>query len=746
MMNVKKFMKNYKCIKIITGLIILMATIALTFTTATVKAVDTPTGDDTYEVKIELNTVSSKDNSKLGGNTLRVTEVTDEESNLQIDLFRAQSGDRITTNQDGTFTSNSDGTIISLTNLIKNETYHIKIEDIEATEGYQTTLNSLVLDVFINDDGNTVASISQMTGKNGQITDLINQVIAKLQGANSQGVVTIDPSAGDENAAYKYKIGEDGDWTNYKGEFKVYQNTTVYAQASKNGISSNVSIKLINNIDKELPQLESYTEINENEERYSSLNIKLTDNASGIVKYGISTSNIEEPDEYIQANQELELETTIDEVYENGPHYVWIWDAAGNCAQEEVNLEKVKIVDVAKITAATEGYESLIGTTYTTLEAAIAACPTAENSTATISIINDILNENNQINNRTITLNMNGYTITNKSSTKPALTINGGSSLTIINEDETGKALNDGLIISKNSEGVKVKENGTLTLGKDDKRIRKSQPAVQGKNNGVVTEGTFNFYDGQIIGTLPEPNEVVIAIDGTESDKPAAYSIFTEEPVSETESKQIATLAIIKGIEAQIGRKTYTKLETAVEEAGTVFGTDGSQVEITIVTDLNKDDTVIIDGSKNIKLDLNGYSYTTKSSGYVIENYGELEIVDTSEEKTGEIVGTTNSAVHNMTHDIKGEVNEVDLSTVGCHATSGWGGIYKFQLTEDGLRASAGDYYYTSPPWGDLEIDLTEYEGKQCVINVDAETVTENYQTYRRYFKIIHFIKNWHMG
>ena len=719
--------KQTRKLKIITSLVIFI--FAFFSNILAVKAEDsTQTQEANYEVKIELNTISSNDSTKLGGNKLRVTNITEDSSGtsseIEIKLFNAQSGSEIAVDQDGSFTNSSDGTIVSLNNLIKNKNYQIKIEDIEASEGYQTLLNSIVLDILVDNDGNIVAKISEMRDTNNQIVDLVGQVISRLHGVNNNGVVTIDPLANDPDAKYLYKIGEDGGWKNYTGEFKVYENTTVYAQATKNGINSAVSLKVINNIDKELPQLESYEEINENNDRYSKISAKLTDNASGIKKYGISTSDIQEPDVYTQANQELELNVTIDRVYENGIHYIWIWDAAGNCAKEQISLNKVNIINVAKITSASEGYENLIGTEYRTLSAAIAACPTTENSSATISIIAEIFNENNTINNRNITLNLNGNTITNQSSISPAITIKENSSLTIINEDENEVQLNNGSITSQNSKGILVEENGTLTLGKNDRKVRVAQPAISGKVNGVENKGTFNFYDGNVTATIPDPTSIVLAIYGRVTDTPVAYSVTTKDSKSETESKQVANPAVIDNIEARIGRKTYTQLETAVEEAGTVFGTDGSQVEIIIVNNLNKNNTVVIDSSKNIKLDLDGHTFTTASSGYVLENYGVLEIVDTSEEQTGEIISTTNSTVYNATIESGDEVESIDLSTIIQYEESNT----PFEYVDGILKSTAIGRYGSSR--GYFEIDLTGYEEKEYTLNIDMDMKVNDPSNY----------------
>ena len=71
---------------------------------------------------------------------------------------------------------------------------------------------------------------------------------------------------------------------------------------------------------------------------------------------------------------------------------------------------------------------------------------------------------------------------------------------------------------------------------------------------GVNTKGTFNYYDGKIIGN--------IAINGNPTDLP-----YLKNPGITVEENQIATLVTVLNAEATIGKKNFTQLELAIEYA-----------------------------------------------------------------------------------------------------------------------------------------------------------------------------------
>ncbi|MBQ2937678.1 MAG: hypothetical protein IJE05_02185, partial [Clostridia bacterium] len=146
-------------------------------------------------------------------------------------------------------------------------------------------------------------------------------------------------------------------------------------------------------------------------------------------------------------------------------------------------------------------------------------------------------------------------------------------------------------------------------------------------------EGTFNFYDGTITATK--------AIDGEATEVPLRYNIS----IGEQDSKQVATLQVMAGAEAAIGQKTFFKLEDAIAYANESIATDGSQVEVTIIDNLQKTETVEVADSKNIKLNLNGYEVSFLNVDDGITNNGKLEIVDTI--GTGKIISTVRRTIRN---------------------------------------------------------------------------------------------------
>ena len=373
--------------------------------------------EKTYNAQIEINILSKDGNGIVGNNKLRIvddtqysddeienaenTEVKGEEnknSKLGIDIINIDSGEKIEVNSNGEFSTNGQqGVIVDLSNLKKNKKYQITIEELELVEGYTKALNNLKLDVQINDEDKIIAQISEVTDASGNKAELLHQALARLHQADTNGTLTITPDHQDPNISIKYKIDKNGEWEDYTGSIKIDTNTEVSAKAIRGERESNISIKVIDNIDTEVPHLTNFKEENEEPVREETITAVLTDNASGIVKYGISRNEEDEPD-YIIADEELteediskhinrkpklNIDARIEGICQNGKYYVWIWDSAGNCAKELVNITKVQEVNVAQIVES-EGNSDLNGRMYTSLYDAITASP--EGSKTTIKL------------------------------------------------------------------------------------------------------------------------------------------------------------------------------------------------------------------------------------------------------------------------------------------------------------------------------------------------------------------------
>ena len=567
-----------------------------------------------YDIQIELNKLGTAKNNNIAGALFKISN-NNQDENINLNIYNKKTGEKIEANEQENVQIPEEGAIIDASNIKKGHVYEIKIEEIQAPDGYKKILENAVIQISVDENENVIGKVKSVNSQTAQDNGTISaedsegskKGVIEFTNENEEGKSIIKKENSD--LGLQYKLGEDGTWTNYTGDLQIQENTTVYARATDGNNYSGVSLKVINNIDKVPPTVVSIKEKENNDDIETSVDINITDDASGIIGYGISKSNTEEPS-YTKVNQELSVQTTIGEISENGTYYLWVKDAATNVTIKEFEVTGVKHITVAKIIAASEGNEALINTEYYTLKEALEAVPAG--ATATIQIIHAIYDESNVIENRNITLDLNGFLVQSRSKQSPNITVNTGN-LTILNSKIQGG------LTSVNTQAIIINSEGTLTLGKDDRRISLKQPFLKGKDFGVKNDGgTFNFFDGSVTATS--------AIFGKVTQTPVAYSVA----VVDGKEDQTASLAIISGIEARIGRKTYTKLEDAIADAGTKYGTDGSQVEIVLVNDIAKSETVVIDKTKNIKLDLDGHVLTTTSTGYVIENYGKLEIDDGS--------------------------------------------------------------------------------------------------------------------
>ncbi len=479
--------------------------------------------DNKYNVQMELNIITEEGEAVTEGNKLKITDITDtyEENNsqeetgavedegigedvgtgeneetgdndnpekseentkkseLEIKILNLISGEPIKKDEDGSFHTSGQGVIVDFSNMEKNKKYQVLIENLEVTEDYIKTIENMTLELQVDEEENIIAKIINIENSEEQDIGVEGQFWANLHDANGNGEVKISQQSKDPDMQIQYRIGQTGEWQNYSVEANISDNGTIYAKASKNGKESSETEKIVKNIDSEEPQLIEYNEDNEDKDNESIIKVKLKDNASGIVKYGISTSNEIEPDTYIYPDTsltkedidahrnetpQLEVDGTIDGIHENGEYYIWIWDTAENCKIAPINVENVVEKYVAEIVEVSDGYEGLLHKQYTSLRKAIAACPDTEGSSATIKIIAEITNENNDIGSKNITINLNGFTVNNNSETKPTITVNGTSTLTILNTFEDGTTSINGSISSQYSTAILVEEGGTLTL------------------------------------------------------------------------------------------------------------------------------------------------------------------------------------------------------------------------------------------------------------------------------------------
>ncbi len=444
---------------------------------------NTETPDDkTYNVQMELNIVDESDNEIIGDNKLNVKEkISEEEANqedsLDIQIFNLSTGEELEKNEeDGSVLVQNNGLLVDFNNLKKEKEYNIEIDNIEVAEGYNKIINKLILKLLIDKDENIVAEVVEATNESGD--NVLDQLSGILHGADGDGKLTIEPESQNSDIKIKYKKENDPDWQEYTDKVKIYENTTISAKASKDGKESGITLKVIDNIDNQEPNLSDFNEKNGETEREVVVTAKLTDDKSGIVKYGISRSKETEPETIIKADDDLtdedieehrnsspvlDLNVEIRDIYENGDFFIWIWDTAGNCAKKEVKITKVKVQQVAQIVETSDkSHSNLEGKTYPTLREALEASP--EGANTTIKLLADIYNESNEITGKNITINLSGFTLGSKSNRNPTLIVNKGHELTIINKQEDGKTQSKGLLSSECKHAIEVKDGAKLTL------------------------------------------------------------------------------------------------------------------------------------------------------------------------------------------------------------------------------------------------------------------------------------------
>ncbi len=190
--------------------------------------------------------------------------------------------------------------------------------------------------------------------------------------------------------------------------------------------------------------------------------------------------------------------------------------------------------------------------------------------------------------------------------------------------------------------GIYNGKQGIITLGiKGDGLVSQEQPAIKATSTssfstyGIYnTSGKFYFYDGIIEG---KDKAVYDTITEKEDDTEFKYN----------EDETILMLTTEKIPVAQIGETTYTDLQVAIDSVG------ANQTTIILLRNIvyTLNDVVIkIPSTKDIILDLKGYTITSSIPEQTLQNEGKLEIIDTSEENTGTIMTNEEKTITNKTN------------------------------------------------------------------------------------------------
>ena len=415
--------------------------------------------------------------------------------------------------------------------------------------------------------------------------------------------------------SYKYRVN-DGSFKNYTGPFEIEENCDIYAIAVKQNVDSEETKHEITNIDKIKPRIEELDSVSSTKTT-ATIEISSYDNESGLDLISIyngdtllDTILIENKDTSMKTVQYTVTDLEPGTTYEIG---VTSKDVAGNISDKsyiEVTTEEEERI-VAQITHVnnTELSEYI---PLSTLRKGIEYNQDGINcitSQCTIQMLESVTESNEVLEGQDITLDLNGKTVNGLIN----YTINNNGLFTLIDTASEPGVLSNNISTS-------IINNGTLTMGINDERLQVSitHPSVYGVENGVYNEGTFNFYDGVIVGTR--------AILGIVDNTPDLYGADVRVKIIDEVEMQEATLKRLTDPEARIGRVYYTKLVDAFAAAknGTyedIYVDDESFME----EDPDHEYTFVKDETTGYLVSNNNIENTTATKEMIIDLSGYSE-------------------------------------------------------------------------------------------------------------------------
>ena len=356
--------------------------------------------------------------------------------------------------------------------------------------------------------------------------------------------VTLTISSNHDDYTYMYKIGN-GDYMTYTNPFTVQENTTVYAYSVKDGITSLETVKVVDNIDKNSPVINSM-DFNDVIPTSAYLDLRMIDEQSGLDRFKVYVDNVlvyESLSYEYDLNEEKVDSYLIDNLTRLSTYIVKVevFDKAGNMSTMQKTLE----TPLGHAVARTLNYQGDEIEQYTSLYEAITSDVCT--SSCHIQMLDDVTERNIIDQDQNILLDLNGKTITG--STTYAFTNNGTLTIVDYEEDNIGQVL---------SGGNAIINNGILQIGEieDELVVSTTEPVIGGSAHGIDNYGTLKFYDGILMGTQ--------AVHGTIDDTPYLYNANI---IDQQGSIQIARLDKVVDAVARINSMYYTEAQNAIDSA-----------------------------------------------------------------------------------------------------------------------------------------------------------------------------------
>ena len=181
--------------------------------------------------------------------------------------------------------------------------------------------------------------------------------------------------------------------------------------------------------------------------------------------------------------------------------------------------------------------------------------------------------------------------------------------------DTSGGNIYSGKIVS--TEGIAVRSTGTISIGKKDDVVDNSNLSIVGDTYGLYNEKITNFYDGVIKGRTD-------AYYGEVANTESNANIYQDIETIEDEEYFRATIKELGYTILNVTQNVKSKsLKTAFETAN-------AGDELKLLDDFQLYEDVTVTADKEFSLDLDGHNF---EMNHVINNYGNITIKDSSEEK-----------------------------------------------------------------------------------------------------------------
>ena len=508
-----------------------------------------------------------------------------------------ESDEEISPNEDGNIVVPEKGIKVKVEGIKENSSYEIEIESKKTGEEYISTFKKTVIEIDATNEGKIegyVKSITRVADGEEETTlgsiektaifmyeDESNKI--KIKGNDDVKIYYIKSANIDGLTEEEIANKTEEDWSLYNDEEGIVaeNNCVIYARSKyKTGEYSEISEITVNNIDKIAPEIVVTPSTIEVEDE-TKVEVKITENGnklygtSGIIAYTITEEEVE-PGTYTEIDVTNEIEIQIGEISKNGTYYLWAKDKAGNISHTEFEVTNIKFKIVAIILESP--VSELVGTEYERLNDLVAALEEKEQTKTSektiVQIVNDIGNESVQINNKNLEIDLNGYSISNKSETKDTLDLKNSNVVLVdkkyeitekidnaeIVEELTSKYSSkkieggeqNGKVYSKNYNAVEISNDTVFTLGEDDRSINILTPIIEAAEIGVKNNGgIFNYYDGILIGKSTNDGNTVIDGEGVDkaiTDTPLAFDPVTSLIEGEEKIKEYVVASIMISI------------------------------------------------------------------------------------------------------------------------------------------------------------------------------------------------------